>query len=47
MLRNRDKKSKGHPFLEAFTTHELKVELRRRRREGGWLGWILWRLKWM
>lgn len=39
--------AEGNPVLGAFTTYELKRELRRRRREGGWLGWILWRLGWM
>lgn len=44
MFRKCDKKAKGHPLLEEFTTLELKRELRRRRREGGWLRWVLWRL---
>ena len=47
MLRKRDKKSIGHTILGEFTTYELKRELRRRRREGGLVRWILWRLKWM
>ncbi len=43
----RKKKAKGNPSLEAFTTYELKEELCQRRREGGWLRWVLWRLGWM
>ena len=46
MARKRNKKgrTKANPILEKFTTYELKRELCRRRREGGWLRWILWRL---
>lgn len=46
MIRKSEKKgrTKANPMLEAFTTYELKAELRRRRREGGLLRWILWRL---
>lgn len=47
MFRKCDEKAEGHPLLEEFTTLELKRELRRRRREGGWLRWVLWRLGWM
>ncbi|MCI8339971.1 MAG: hypothetical protein HFH62_15070 [Lachnospiraceae bacterium] len=42
--RNRKVRIKANPMLEAFTTYELKRELRRRRREGSWLRWIWWRL---
>lgn len=45
--RKRDEKAIGHPLLEAFATYELKMELRRRRREGGLVRWILWRMKWI
>lgn len=38
------KRAKGHPLLGAFTTYELKEELRRRRREGGLIRQILWRM---
>ena len=44
MFRKCDEKAKGHPLLGAFTTYELKEELRRRRREGGLIRQILWRL---
>ncbi len=44
MVRKSNKKgrTKASPMLEVFTTYELKRELRRRRREGGWLRWVLW-----
>lgn len=46
MVRKRNKKgrTKANPMLGTFTTCELKRELCRRRREGGWIRWILWRL---
>ena len=34
-----------NPILESFTTYQLKAELRRRRKEGGWFRWILWRMR--
>jgi len=39
-------RAKTNPMLEAFSTYELKAELRHRRREGSLLRWILWRLGW-
>ena len=47
MMGNRKEKAEGNPMLGAFSTYELRRELRRRRREGSWFRWILWRLKWM
>ena len=34
-----------NPILKSFSTYQLKAELRRRRKEGGWFRYILWRMR--
>lgn len=41
---NKRRPNNTNPLLEGFNTYELKMELRRRRKESGWFRWILWRM---
>ena len=43
-LKERARLLKINPILERFTTYQLKAELRRRRKKGGWFRYVLWRM---
>ena len=43
-LKERARLLKINPIPERYTTYQLKAELRRRRKEGGWFRYILRRM---